>query len=283
MIISCTAMNKNTGPDNLTDALGRLSRAIDAASDPQESGAIILARVVRGFSADSLPEEWGKRLADHWYALPLDNDDANCLCQRENSLPVSPFLEVRGALNRSMFIRQVNSELLRIGRNGGALTVLGASVVHKKSPGSGQGKAFYAQLDSTLGDILLSMLESCDSLGVIRDGEYGCCLPGIGQLGARHFAEKAQTAFKKAAQTLFPASGLDTGQGATCAIGIVNLMQGEGGNGADLVRRAANTLEVALSKSGGHIHQESTYTPLDGATLVQSSEKRFLFFGGDQS
>lgn len=145
----------------------------------------------------------------------------------------------------------------------------------------GEGTA--AKLESILGLTLLSLLDDCDSLGILRQGQFICSLPGIGQLAARNFAEKCRDAFEDAARPFFPTGGISAGQSAGCSIGIVNILQGENATAAVLLKRVKAALELALSRDVGHIYQETALTPLENTTLVQSSEKRFLFFGGDPS
>lgn len=282
-------MSKNTEREEIASAWTKLSRALQSAPDPGDGSVVILAGIVRGAHAENTGKVLETNLADQWHAFPADAALAESFNQqdsRENALcgfPVSPFAEARGALTRDMFLRGINSELLRINRNGGCLSLIGAEMTEKSDIKAALGTEALARLRGLLGEVLLSMLESCDSLGIMKNGHFACCLPGIGQLGARNFAEKAQLAFEKAASSAYPACALDSGHPVSCAFGIVNLMQGEKGAGEDLLQRARTTLEIALAKNNEHIHQESTFTPLDGATLVQSSEKRFLFFGGDPS
>lgn len=281
-------MSKNTGPEELAGDLEALNGALEAAASPDKTEAIILARIVRGMSRDDWEYLRGNPAAASWQAFPLrESEDRDGILDdglgADSFLAVSPFREARGVLNAGTFHSQINSELARLGRNGGCMSIVGASLADRKSLATSLGEGSVRRLDAILGEVLLSMLDCCDSLGFLRKGGFACCLPGLGQLGARHFAEKAQTAFEDAARPFFPTGGINAGNYATCALGIVNLMQGEKSDGRDLLKRARTTLELALAKNNGHIHQETTFTPLDGATLVQSNEKRFLFFGGDQS
>lgn len=202
---------------------------------------------------------------------------------RGGGLPVSPFREVAGALTRSMFANLLQRELLRLARNGGSMSIVAATLFGRKDVLAALGSRTADRLDALLGSTLLSRLDMCDALGLPRKGLFMCSLPGVGQLAARHFAENAQKAFAVAARPFFPAGGLSAGTGGSCAIGIVNIMQGDSCTVAELFKRARASLDAALRKEGGHIHQESALAPFEGTTLVHSSEKRFLFFGGDPS
>lgn len=281
-------MRKNTRSEKLVEELAALPQALEEASFSGKGKAIVLARLVPGLSCESWRAACRGLPLENWHALQVPDGTGG---QEEETLdgganrqlPISPFREVTGALTSYTFLNLLKRELVRLSRNGGSLSLISASLADRSSVVTALGEGTAASLEATLGSILLSQMEECDALGMARKGIFICSLPGIGQLAARRFAEKTQTAFREAAQPFYPGGGINAGKVRDCALGIVNILQGETCAPADLVRRARATLDVALRKSAGHIHQEAAMTPFEGTTLVHSSEKRFLFFGGDPS
>ncbi len=264
-----------------------MPQALQSAMDASSSHTVVLARIVRGMSSESWQEASAIYDLDQWQVFPVPLDgvqDVEALASPTGDAPaISPFREVRGALTRNMFLNLLKRELIRLARNGGCMSLVCAGIAERRRLSTALGEGTVARLEGIMGSILLSQLEGCDSLGMLRQGQFVCSLPGLGQLAARSFAEKAQKAFIGAASPFFPTGGISAGSGATCALGIVNIMQGDSGSARELLNRAKTVLEVALSKEEGHIHQETSIAPLENTTLVQSSEKRFLFFGGDPS
>ncbi|MBD5553575.1 MAG: GGDEF domain-containing protein [Desulfovibrio sp.] len=283
MTTSSTGMSKNS--ENLAAELAAMPKALATVNFSGNGHAVILARLVRGLSRENWEEASSEHALGQWQALPVpaaaeNDEELECLQKIScRQLPVSPFREVSGALTRSMFINLLQRELLRLSRNGGSLSIISASLINRRKISEEEGEDKLLKLDALLGATLLARMDACDALGLARQGLFICSLPGIGQLGARRFAETAQSAFKDSAKSIMGQQGGESG--AKCALGIINILQGEACAPADLLKRSRATLEVALRKSGGYIHQESAMAPFEGTTLVHSSEKRFLFFGGD--
>ena len=125
-----------------------------------------------------------------------------------------------------------------------------------------------------LGDILQSNLEICDSLGLTKQGHPTILMLGAGQFRARNLAESIQREFAKKASKIC--------KGAACVVGIVGMCQGEKLDAHDLLERLADSLNSAMQDER-HICQIGPESLDARSTLVHSSEKRFLFFGGDQS
>lgn len=279
-------MSKKTERDQLSRELAVMPEVVGDLDFADNDGAVILARVIKGLSCDAWRQACKPYTLARWHALPVrigesGEEEQTLLTGDNGSLPVSPFREAQGALTRPVFIELLRRELMRISRNGGNLSIIAATISNRDDTETALGRQAASKLDSLLGATLLSRMDICDSLGLARKGVYACSLPGLGQLAARNFAEKASSAFEEAAQPYFPAGGLSAGKGCGCAMGIVNIMQGEATTAENLLTRARSALETALRKQGAQIHQESAFTPFEGTTLVHSSEKRFLFFGGD--
>lgn len=249
--------------------------------------ALLVARVVRGFSREGWQEFCRAYPLSQWYALPVPDEIATGV--RVADLRADPACPARpgpgdvllGALGSSMFAAQLERELLRLGRHGGGLSLVAAAVAERRRLSTALGDGTVARLERLLGETLQGMLEACDSLGAAAPGRYILLLPGMGQLRTRRFAEAVQAAFAEAARPFFPTGGITAGSGAVCALGVINVGQERAPRAADLIRRAEAALDEALAQDEGHIHQETSGNAGHSSTLVQSGEKRFLFFGGD--
>lgn len=279
-------MNKKAEIEALSQELKLLPEALLKA-DQAEGHAVILARVINGISKKSLADICQQTGLDEWHIFPVKPGSESAWGELVSgncpNVPVSPFREVEGALSSEMFAQLLKREMLRISRNGGCLSLISAGLADRNAIVEAAGEDITMRLEALLGALLLTHLDVCDSMGVLRKGQFLCCLPGIGQLVARNFAEKAQAGFKEQSAAFFTECGLNIANEAVCAMGIVNLVQGECGNVKELLNRARFALEVAINKQEGRIHQETATTPLENTTLVHSSEKRFLFFGGTAS
>lgn len=274
-------MNKNAEHDNIDKEMAMISKAVELARKPAGGTSVILAKMVKDLSLEKWNQARGNLSLADWHVFPLAEGQKDS--QPDEKLSVTPFRDVRGALTIMMFEKLLGRELMRLERNGGCLSVLGIDISEKDRLSASLGKVTLNRLQDMLGNIILSKLDSCDSMSVTNEEQYLCSLPGMGQLAARNFAEKCQLAFEDAARPYFPTGGINAGRAPECAIGIVNVMPNERARSEELIRRAKKTLEVALSRHEGYIHQETSFTPLEKTTLVQSQEKQFLFFGGDPS
>ncbi|MBD5648131.1 MAG: GGDEF domain-containing protein [Desulfovibrio sp.] len=265
-----------------TDAPAALSLPEGGADAPD---ARIVARVVRGFSHEGWQEFCRAYPLSQWYALPVPDEVATGV--RVADLRADPSCATRpgpgdvllGALGSTMFAAQLERELLRLSRHGGGLSLVAAALAERRRLATALGDGTVARLERILGETLQGLLEACDSLGAQAPGRYILLLPGMGQLRTRRFAEAVQAAFAEAARPFFPTGGITAGSGASCALGVVHVRQERAPRGPDLLRRAGEALDAALAQDEGYIHQETSGS--HGSTLVQSGEKRFLFFGGE--
>lgn len=285
MIISCTAMNKNERLDQLARELESLDALLQQPLDG-EGKSVILSRLLKGVS----PETWlltrrKNRLKD-WHAIPAngmaDSWEDGLVLSNGDEVPVTPFREIHGIITKHMFMEALGEELKRLSRNGGALSLLSVGLVGADHLEKAYGAATLGYLEALLASVFLSFMDLCDCMGIMRKGQFLCCLFGLGQLAARSLAEKAQTEFMKKISTTMPDFTPVSEVPVQCAVGIVNISQGEDGNAKTLINRSSIALEMAIGRVG-HIFQESAASPLDNATLVQSSEKQFLFFGSSKS
>lgn len=263
MIIYYIVMNKNAVHDNLTEEFAEISGVLHKAT--KEPGqAIILARLIEGVSKTGVEKACKNSGLDNWQIYNKEDIENSGLYNSADTV-----------LSKSQLMELLKQELLRITRNGGCLSLVSAQV----TPIPQEENSDKAQLQKLLGSAIRDHLDSCDSVGLLTKGQYICCLPGIGQLAARNFAETTQKDFNsKISQASEHGKSFAN---VACAIGIVNLIQGDSSNVMELLKRSRMALEIAINKSGSYIHQETSGTPLENTTLVHSSEKRFLFFGGD--
>lgn len=274
-------MNKNAEHENLEEEIAVMPKALEFARQRAEGTPVILARLVKNLSLEKWNQACKTWPLSEWRAFPVEENKKEI--QPADEFFVSPFRDVRGALTALMFERLLNRELKRLERNGGSLALLSVGIADQERLETALGKASVKRLNDLLGNIILSMLDSCDSLGMAGEAQFLCSLPGMGQLAARDFAERCQHAFEDAAKPFFPSGGVSAGKGAECSIGIVTILQTDRSRGKELIKRAKKTLEAALARKEGSIQQETASAPLDKTTLVQSQEKQFLFFGGDPS
>lgn len=262
-IIYCIVMNKSAGLENLAKEFAKLPGVL-ASAEKEDGRNVVLVRTVEGLSRTSLENGFRSSGLEEWQIF--DGNEADWLDRGGDTvLPAAALLHI------------LARELLRITRNGSCLSLISAQLAEDEEIGA----EARGRLHAFLGHVLKSHLASCDSFGILKKGQYICCLPGIGQLAARNFAETAQRDFNNWIELKDSQNPALANVG--CAMGIVNLTQGDKSDARELLNRSRQALEVALAKPGSHIHQETAGNPLENTTLVQSSEKRFLFFGGEAS
>lgn len=285
MIICFTAMNKNERLDKLAEELETLDALLEQPADV-EGQSVILSRLLKGVSRDSWLSTRKKHRLKEWHAIPAngveDFWEEGLVLNTGDEVPVTPFQEIRGLITRSMFAEALKRELKRLARNGGTLSLLSVGLVDKAALEKSYGAARLGHLEALLASVFLSFMDLCDSVGVLRKGQFLCCLFGLGQLAARNLAEKAQAEFLRKISSTMPEFRPVEAAPVQCAVGIVNIAQGEDGNIKTLINRSSFALEMAIERNG-HIFQESSSSPLENATLVQSSEKQFLFFGSSKA
>lgn len=277
-------MSKNAIPENLTQQLSEIPRAITQNANANGE-AVIMARMIEGVDIDQIKQTCDKNLLAGWQLFPVKNTSkefSELDMGLKTSLPISPFREARAILSPRMFGALLKRELLRVARSGSSLSLVCAQLINRRNILVELGENILSSLDGLLAEIIANKMEACDSLGMIKNGQLLCCLPGFGQLASRAFSESVKSDFIEQANKKIPEEDLQKSIYIGCAFGIVNLIQGETCTVKALLTRARLSIEFALNKDGTNIHQESAQTPLDNATLVQSSEKRFLFFGGER-
>lgn len=273
------------------EALARELRALrqdaGAGTDMQADEAMLVVRLVRGISANRWQEFCRHFPTSQWCALPVPGArPALRLADLRPDVqpPLEPDLHPDGlahALTVELFTAQLEREILRITRNGGELALICASLRERRHLLTALGKGTLERLDKMLVETLRGGLEACDSLGCLAPARYALLLPGISLLRARMLAERLQTAFAAQARPFAPQGGISAGTAPGCALGIVCVNHSEAVRAGNLLARVEQALETALRQNEDHIHLASGNTLEERATLVHSSEKRFLFFGGE--
>lgn len=273
------------------EALAR-EPAIPAASSPQGrrsagSRDLLVVRLVRGLSRNRWQEFCRSFPSSQWCALPLSESHefvqvADLRPDIQEPLPPDlPSDSLAKALALELFTAQLNREILRLARSGGELTLVCAALCERKRLLAALGEGTVKRLDSLLAETLHEGLEACDSLGSLGPGRHALLLPGVGLFKARLLAENLQTAFAAQARPLIPQGGISAGEGPVCALGITCLPHDTAIGAQDLLGKADEALTAALEQQGVHIHLETHAALNERATLVHSSEKRFLFYGGE--
>ncbi|WP_297849022.1 GGDEF domain-containing protein [uncultured Desulfovibrio sp.] len=280
-------MSKHAEFESLARELRTLREhaACDAAEE-QADNAMLVVRLVRGLSRQRWQDFCRAFPLSQWCAMPMPDaaPEAHVADLRADAQQQAPLVmpeALVGTLSAELLMAQLQRELLRQARSGGNLSLLCAALSERRRLCVALGEGTVKRLERLLAESLRDKLEACDSMGDLGHGRYMALLPGLGQLKARCLAERLQADFAEQARPLFPTGGISAGAGAQCALGVVCVGRGEQQDASDLMDKAAAALNVALEQEAGHIQQEVS-TPLgDRTTLVHSSEKRFLFFGGE--
>lgn len=245
------------------DELASQLRSLDETAGTKGKGMLV-ARYV----AHLTPSDWQEfRKAfpgSSWGALPVN---APIVGKFGDMTPETWGPQLLLTLSAEAFAVQIQRELARLTRMGGELSIVGALPIAPMA-----NETQLEKLMSLLGDTLQDNLEICDSLGLTQMGHPAILLLGAGQFRARNLAESIQHDFAQKASKIC--------KGASCALGIVGMCQGEKLEAQDLLERLASSLEKAKEEKG-HIFQIAPESLDARSTLVHSSEKRFLFFGGD--
>lgn len=270
----CTVMSSNAELDALARELLALRKA-GSAGDPvpgtgdQMPHTVLVARLLSGFS----PDRWQNFCRDYaesrWCALPVAGSALPDPC------PELPTQMVNVLINR-LFLDQIQREVLRFSRSGGDLCLIYADITYRNGADTQWGREELEQLDAALAAALREHSEACDSLSHVAGGRYSLLLPGVTPLRARLLADQIQKTFMR--QVGLRNTTLSN-NGPVCALGIACINPGTGATAQSLLTQAEDALKNALSQQRGHICLAGGASLEERASLVHSSEKRFLFFG----
>ncbi len=246
-----------------------------AADAPGRSG-VLVARLLPDFNA----ERWRHFCRDHargrWYVWPAGPDAPSDL-GRMDACGGSP--QVDNALVEGILLEQIRREMLRGARSGSELSLICAALPQRNSS-AGREQDTPTLLDAALVTSLQEHSEACDSLGHLTCDSHALLLPGVGPLRARLLSTAIQKTFLQQAL-------LHCGQSAApppaCALGIACADAGSAITAEALLAKARGALQDALLQTrqhgSGRICLADSASLEERASLVHSSEKRFLFFG----
>ena len=270
-------MSNNAEFDALASEL-RALRQTDGATSRTSRESVLVARLLPGFSVGRWQEFLRRYPTGRWCALPAGPGLLPDMGGGAGNAPD----HLAHLLMAEMFTVQINRELLRLSRTGGELTLLEAGLCDRQTLESRLDHPTFMALEEHLVDCLRQCREECDTLGCTGQGRFALLLPGVSVLRARLMAEQIQKLFAVRAAEIAAASA--TGKHAVktgCAIGIACADQGGRPTPESLLGKAAQASDDALAQKRGHICVADGAALESRNTLVQSSEKRFLFFGGN--
>jgi len=270
-------MSNNADFDALASELRALRQA-DGAASRSGTESVLVARLLPGFSVSRWQEFLRRYPTGRWCALPAGPGLLPDMSGGAGNAPD----HLAHLLMAEMFTVQIQRELLRLSRTGGDLALLEASLCDRDNLEARLGLPTVQALETRLVDCLRQCREECDTLGCTGPGRFALLLPGVGVLRARLMAEQIQKIFSVHAAEVTAASG--KGKHAAkvaCALGIACADQGGRPSPEALLGKAAQAIDEAVAQKHGHICIAGGAALESRNTLVQSSEKRFLFFGGN--
>ena len=262
-------------------ALRKAGSSMDEAGSPmdearladQQTPTVLVARLLSGFS----PDRWQNFCRDYaesrWCVLPVGSTE-----QQWPAAAVQPEISTQMAnvLIGRLFMDQIQREVLRFSRSGGELSLVYADLPKRDELLNQLGREPVDLLDAALAASLREHSEACDSISHVAEGRCALLLPGVNPLRARLLADQIQKTFTE--QVASRAEAL-VKNAPVCALGIACINPGNGTSALFLMNQAEGALQNALQQSRGHICLAGSASLEERASLVHSSEKRFLFFG----
>lgn len=250
------------------------------ADGPGRSG-VLVARLLPDFSL----ERWRHFCRDHakgrWYVWPAGPDTPPDLAHMD-ACGGSPSAD--DALVAGLLLEQIRREMLRGARSGSELSLICAALPQRDATAAQHESGMIDLMDTALAASLREHSEACDSLGHLACGSYALLLPGVGALRARLLANAIQKTFLQQAVQRCGATATAPGTAPpACALGIACAESGAAITAEALLAKARSALQDALLQTqqqhSGRICLADSASLEERASLVHSSEKRFLFFG----
>ena len=270
-------MSNNADFDALANELRALRQA-DGAATRSGTESVLVARLLPGFSVNRWQEFLRRYPTGRWCALPAG---PGLLPDMSGGTGNEPD-HLAHLLMAEMFTVQIQRELLRLSRTGGDLALVEACLCDRANLEARLGLPAVLALEVRLVDCLRQCREECDTLGCTGPGRFALLLPGVGVLRARLMAEQLQKIFAVQAAEVTAATGKGKHAAkAVCALGIACADQGGRPTPETLLGKATQAIDEALAQKHGHICVAGGAALESRNTLVHSSEKRFLFFGGN--
>lgn len=258
------------------EALVEELRALRDAHEHGETPGLLIMRRLQGFSAETWRRFRQRYPNSRWGVLPLDDSRftqaLNDILQRgaadicPDACPPSPPAAqvLTRTLCSDLFQAQLERDLLRQQRTGGQFSLVCMALTEEARAREGSAEAI-----AHLAELAARHMESCDTLGALPDRGLALILPGIGPLRAKGLASRLHQCYHE-----------QNGQTHPCGFGVLGLTQPVGMSLDNLLERIPPLLARACAHTDS-IACESLCPKGSPDTLVQSREKRFLFFGGD--
>ena len=270
-------MSNNADFDALASELRALRQA-DGTTSRSGTESVLVARLLPGFSVNRWQEFLRRYPTGRWCALPAGPGLLPDMGGGTGNAPD----HLAHLLMAEMFTVQIQRELLRLSRTGGDLALVEAGLCDREHLEARLGLPTVQALEARLVDCLRQCREECDTLGCTGAGRFALLLPGVGVLRARLMGEQIQKIFAVHAAEVTAGSGKGKNAvKALCALGIACADQGGRPTPEALLGKATQAMHEALAQKHGHICVAGGAALESRNTLVQSSEKRFLFFGGN--
>lgn len=259
------------------EALVEELRALRDAHESGRAPGLLIMRRLQGFSTETWRRFRQRYPNSRWGILPLDdsrftrtlNDilqrGAADICPDACPPPPSPEQVLTRTLCSELFQAQLERDLLRQQRNGGPLSLVCMALTKEARSCEGCAEAL-----ARLAELAARHMESCDTLGALPDRGLALVLPGIGPLRARGLASRLHQCYRE-----------QDGQTYPCGFAVLGLTQPMNDITVDnLLERIPPLLARAWAQTES-VACESLSPKGQPDTLVQSQEKRFLFFGGE--
>lgn len=264
-------MSSSADFDDLLTELRELRDAQPAGKEPE----LLVLRRVHGMT----PEKWRafrqRYPNSRWGALPL-NDSAvtralSCLMDKSSSdlcpdacpqLNATDHVLAR-MLCSDLFLAQMERDLQRLQRSGGQLSFICMDLTDEA-----RASDRCSQIMVQIAGIVAQSMEACDTLGALPERGIALMLPGYGPLRARSLAVRLRD---RCLSDGLPAD--------VCGFAVLSLTPAAHMTVADLLARIGPLLDQARIRTD-NVQCETVNSLRQPDTLVQSQEKRFLFFGG---
>lgn len=253
----------------------------ESSSATEATSVLAVTRLFQGLDADTWRDIAERHQLEGWLPVELSRD--SCTNLREWQRTIEEMARQRdtdpltGLPNRRAFTRHLEAELERTRRGRGDLSLVILDIDHFKSVNDSYGHPCGDEVLLRLASQLQTSVRLYDLAARIGGEEFAIVLPGASALKAQALCERILQRF---ASTGMDCPGVPpfhvtfSGGIATCSIGVTC-------PAALLVDRADKALYEAkqAGRNRIHVHREPGITHPERSTLVESSEKQFLFSG----
>ncbi len=242
---------------------------------------LAVTRLFQGLDADTWRDIAERHQLEGWLPVELSRD--SCTNLREWQRTIEEMARQRdtdpltGLPNRRAFTRHLEAELERTRRGRGDLSLVILDIDHFKSVNDNYGHPCGDEVLLRLASQLQTSVRLYDLAARIGGEEFAIVLPGASALKAQALCERILQRF---ASTGMDCPGVPpfhvtfSGGIATCTTGVTC-------PASLLVDRADKALYEAkqAGRNRIYVHRKPGITHPERSTLVESSEKQFLFSG----